>query len=210
MIQSGKIFISDRIKNPGLQDFFHKTLEGFQNELQHLADMWYNFPFKGIPGENEVFALIERSFVGLFNNSVVRNFPIDAVLQEYSIDCGNKKYKRADYLVKHFYRGEELNILFEAKQRAYDGKSYSENEIKEFLKPFIEQAKSYYEVEKQYIKGQTWVASLVFEWVRYPELVEKVHKYDEEEDDGVTDFYCFFHTEQSGLMVYGNLNAVKS
>ena len=46
------------------------------------------------------------------------------------------------------------------------------------------------------------------EWVRYRDHVEKVLNW-KDLDDGVTDFYCFFHSDVAGLMVYGNLKNVQ-
>ncbi len=150
--------------------------------------------------------MIERSYVGLFNNAVIRSFPEDSVLQEYSVHVDGRKYIRGDYLVKH----QSTNILFEAKQRPFDGKTYEPADTKIFLDAFIKQGMEYYNAEQHNYNGSTFVSSLVFEWVRYPKHLELVNtKSWNEDDDGITDFYCLYHTDIAGLMVYGNLEKVK-
>lgn len=203
------VWLSKRLVDPALKKFFEKTLLAFSTELQLLADQWYNYSEDGKNGVDEVFALIERSYVGLFNNAVVKSFPQDSVLQEFSVHLGGRNYVRGDYLVKHWEGDHSLSILFEAKQRQHDGRKYSMSETKAFLDPFIKQGKKYYKAEPQYYRDDTYISSLVFEWVRYPEHLKNVLSWSDE-DDEITDFYCLYHTERSGLMVYGNLEKVKS
>ena len=204
-IKCGKIFISKRTKSYLLDDFFEKILLRLKDEFQLLADNWYCYSENGVKGTEEVFALIERSYVGLFNNALVKCFPNDSVLQEYSVRMENGSYVRGDYLVRH----GESNILFEAKQRQFDGRKYTVADSIKFLKPFIRQGFKYYNAEKNYYRGTTFISSLVFEWVRHPHHLDLVRKWDEEEDDGITDFYCLYRTELAGLMVYGNLEQVR-
>lgn len=203
-----EVWLSDRLVDPALKIFFDKTLRAFTKELQLLADQWYNYSEDGKKGVDEVFALIERSYVGLFNNAVVKSFPNDSALQEFSVHLGGRNYVRGDYLVKHWEGDRSLSILFEAKQRQHDGRKYSMSETKAFLDPFIEQGKKYYIAETQYYQDETYISSLVFEWVRYPEHLKNVLSWSDD-DDGITDFYCLYHTNTAGLMVYGNLTKVQ-
>jgi hypothetical protein len=152
--------------------------------------------------------LIERSYVGLFNNAVIRSFPLDAALQEYSVHLGGRKYIRCDYLVKHWDGKNSIDILFEAKSRQFNGKVYSTEDSKQFFAPFIEQGEKYYQIEEKYYLGTCYVSSLVFEWVRKKKHVEQVLNW-KDMDDGITDFFCFYHSDVAGLMVYGNLKKVK-
>ncbi|MBK6840059.1 MAG: hypothetical protein IPG90_18730 [Bacteroidetes bacterium] len=118
--------------------------------MQKLADQWYNYSEDEKNGVEEVFALIERSYIGLFNNAVVKSFPQDSVLQEFSVHLGGRNYVRNDYLVKHWDGERSISLLFEAKQRQFDGRNYSLAETKAFLDPFILQGKKYYIAETQY------------------------------------------------------------
>jgi hypothetical protein len=199
-------FSTVRNSNSVLKYFFEKTLLQFKHELQVLASQWYYYSNEdGTPGTNDVFGLIERSYVGLFNNAIIKCFPNDAVLQEYSVHLGGRQYVRGDYLVKHWDDNKPINILFEAKQRLFDGIDYTPDETRIFLSEFITQGKKYYMAEqKYYLDADTYVSSLVFEWVRYKEHLDKILKWSSL-DDGVTDFYCLYHTDGAGLMVYGNL-----
>jgi hypothetical protein len=203
-IKKAKTFISKRTENFLLKNFFENVLSQFQKELQLLADSWYCYSEDGKCGTEEIFALIERSYVGLFNNAVIRCFPNDAVLQEYSVHLGGRNYVRCDYLVKH----QAMNILFEAKQRTFDGKKYNDKETEMFLSPFVEKGMKYFNAEEKYYVDTTFVSSLVFEWVRYSEHLKQVLMWSNE-DDTITDFYSLYHTDNAGLMVYGNLKKVK-
>ena len=207
-IKQEKIWLSDRLSDPALRNFFEESLQAFTAELQKLADQWYNYTEDEKNGIEEVFALIERSYVGLFNNAVVKSFPNDSSLQEFSVHLGGRNYVRGDYLVKHWEGDRSLSILFEAKQRQHDGRKYSMSETKAFLDPFIEQGKKYYNAEPQYYRDETYISSLVFEWVRYSEHLKNVLSWSDD-DDGITDFYCLYHTNTVGLMVYGNLAKVQ-
>src|SRR5687768_15938812 len=100
-IQKGNIFISKRADKYLLKDFFEKVLIRFQSELQLLAHNWYCYSENDKDGTEEVFSLIERSYIGLFNNALVKSFPSDSVLQEYSVRQENGIYVRGDYLVRH-------------------------------------------------------------------------------------------------------------
>jgi hypothetical protein len=209
MISKTETFVSHlRIKNPIVSNFFFKVLDGFHQELLLLCNHWYNYELSidKTAGYNDVFGLIERTYVGIFNNSVVKNFPDDAVLQEFSVHLGGKKYVRADYLVKHIEPNGYVNILFEAKQRQFDGKDYNKEQTSSYLDPFMEQAKKYVSSEKTYYKGETYLSTLVFEWVRLEKHVNQVKNWSNE-DDGITDFYCFYHSDNAGLMVYGTIKA---
>ena len=75
------------------------------------------------------------------------------------------------------------------------------SETKAFLDPFIEQGKKYYIAETQYYQDETLYFFIGFEWVHYPEHLKNVLSWSDE-DDGITDFYCLYHTNTAGLMVY--------
>lgn len=206
-IKATTVYVSERISEREVSIFFKRILREFKNELQLLADQWYNYE-PGIDGESgteDVFALIERSYVGLFNSAVIRCFPKDATLQEFSVQEGRKSYVRGDYLVKHLRKGKPINFLFEAKQRVFDGRKYESEELIKYFDPFISQCKKYYEAEKNFYVGDTYLVPLVFERVRYSEHCKMVMELDDNNDDGVTDFYCFIHTDVAGLMVYGKI-----
>ena len=111
-----------RLKEKSLFTFFEKVLTQFHGELEILSQQWYIYEggIDGNPGFNDVFTLIERSYVGLFNNAVIRSFPLDATLQEFSVHLGGRKYIRCDYLVKHWDGKNSIDILFEAKGRQFN------------------------------------------------------------------------------------------
>jgi hypothetical protein len=75
------------IKECELQEFFDKTFQYFGKEINSLARTVFNQK-----ETHNVFALIERAWVGTLNNAIIRAFPEDAVtLQEFAVYDKNKK-----------------------------------------------------------------------------------------------------------------------
>lgn len=204
-IKSSTPYFSKWLKSSIEKPFFENVLNEFGKELQSLAYNWYNYIDEdGSDGTKDVFALIERSYVGVLNNAVIKCYNKDSVLQEYSVwNEKNVNVGRADYLVKHDPGKDEIIFLFEAKQREYDGVVYDNKGMSVFYESFIEQGKKYYDAEKKYFTTLTYVVPIIFEWVRHPKHLDDLLK--DNSEDGQTDFYCLYHNGEGGLMVYGKL-----
>lgn len=80
----------------GLQDFFDKTFHFMGKGINALSETIFNGKTS-----HSVFALIERAWVGVLNNAIIRAFPKDAItLQEFAVyDKEIKIIGRSDMLV---------------------------------------------------------------------------------------------------------------
>jgi hypothetical protein len=203
-----------------VKEFINESLNAFGKELEVVAESMYRYPnnLMGIDGKesiNDVFALIERSYVGLYSNAVVRCFPDDAVLQEFPIyqkdEISNKEkfLGRADLFIVHKAGNNVINLLFEAKAFPAEWKKSDSEKLKSYYKGVHDQAFSYYNSEKDFYTGDTYIITINFDWIRNPHLLDEVLK-EEYGDDGCTDFYTIYHTKnEAGLMVYGNITKVE-
>ena len=193
-----------QIQNKELGDFFQQALKGFHSEMNFVLDEFYS-------EEPEwVFALIERTFVGIWNNALIKTFPSLPVIQEFSVwGDDNKNKGRCDYFVKYKKDGKKFNLVFEAKQYEADGADYGPADTIKFYKKINDKAFKYFDTERKYYKGyggDTFLVSIVFEWIRKEDRLKKAFEWNNK-DDGLTDFYQVFYLENSehGLMVYGHV-----
>ena len=81
-------------------------------------------------------------------------------------------------------------------------------ELVSYYKGVHDQALSYYNSEKDFYTGDTYIITINFDWIRSKNLLDEVLK-EEYSDDGCTDFYNIYHTKEAGLMVYGNITKVE-
>jgi len=209
MILKKEIFLRETVPSE-IQNFLRKTLDAFGAELNHLGNTIYQYPngMKGIDEQesiNDVFALIERSYFGIFNNAVIRTFPKDAVLQEFSVYGKQHKHVgRADYLVSHYLnKSKSVNLLFEGKATLATWKD-DKKVTKKYLNNIYEKALIYYDAEKDYYTNETYLIVIVFEWIRKTDLLEAILN-ETYVDDDATDYYFIYHTKVAGLMVYGTV-----
>jgi hypothetical protein len=203
-------YIISRRLDPIVFEFLSRTLKTLGEEFSRVANAIFIYPDdkKGIDGKesvNDVFALIERSHVGILNNAILRAFPNDTTLQEFAVyEKNGHSVGRADLFVKHVASKERsIDFLFEAKAGVFLWKNYSEDETRQFYERIQEQAYKYYLAEKEYYTHPTYIISIIFDWIRHTELLNRV--LSEEYSDNVTDFYLIFHTKEAGLSVSGNV-----
>lgn len=180
-------------------------MKKFSEELDMLCRQMY----KG--KEADLFSLIERTYIGLLNNAIVRHYGNRATtLQEFSVWENQKIVGRADLLVKIRFDKSSAYFLFEGKQREFDGKEYVSNELKTFFDAFENQARKYYDAEKDDYDEQVYIVPIVFEWIRTQKKLTQVLDWERDKDDDHTDFYMVLHSNcegenNSGLMVYGKV-----
>ncbi|MCX6185812.1 MAG: hypothetical protein NTU43_02295, partial [Bacteroidetes bacterium] len=182
-----------------LNVFFERTFNSFHEELQLLRNTMYKSE-----QSKDIFALNERTWVGILNNAILKAFPHDEIstLQEFGVYDEDKKNHigRADYLVCC----EDKYLLFEAKQ--YEEKSVKNlcDENKNDLAK--EQAIKYYNAELNYYnkEGKTaFIIPIYFGWMRKEGLIEKAKEYKIESDE--TDFCALYYEGNSGVWVYGKV-----
>lgn len=186
-----------------VESFFSKILEQFGAELNLLANEMYQYPngLKGKYGkdsENDVFDLIERTYVGLFNNAIIRSFPELATLQEFPVYNEGDAQGRADLLVVKNSAQGTVNLLFEAKCSRLADRDYTRKETLQYYNMMIKQGKEYFKAESDYYRGKTFIVALAFD-ILGKELTQKFLK--EKYKDKITDYYYIYHTNDSGLAI---------
>jgi len=160
--------------------------------------------------ETDMFWLIERSYIGILNNAIIREYgPQASSLQEFAVWNNGKVVGRADLLVKMNFEDQNAYFLFEGKQREFDGKEYSESETELFFDAFVQQGKKYYEAEKDDYDEKVFIVPIIFEWVRTQNKLDKLLSWDKYNKH--SDFYMVLHSNDSGevnsgLMVYGKVS----
>lgn len=156
----------------------------------------------------DLYWLIERSWLGIFNNAVIKAYPSTATLQEFSVwNKDSKCIGRCDYLFRWENGGKKYDVITEVKQYESDGKwKYSQSEA--FYQKIIEQARNYYEVESSHYPNEVLFLGLIFEWIgndtQLKSLKPLLSSYPKTEDP-FTDFIQLIHTERAGVVVYGNV-----
>ncbi|MEI6880569.1 MAG: hypothetical protein WCK82_04520 [Bacteroidota bacterium] len=184
--------------------FFERTFNSFHEELQLLRNTMYKSE-----QSKDIFALNERTWVGILNNAILKAFPNDEVstLQEFGVYHNENKNHigRADYLVCW----EDKYLLFEAKQyeELSTKKLIQKVNDKSYDKEF-EQAMNYYKAESIYYKGKTvYIIPIYFGWMREKikyNLIDEAKKYKIESDDE-TDFCALYYEGNNGVWVYGKV-----
>jgi hypothetical protein len=179
-----------------VKPFFKKILDEFGEELIKLAELIYSYPNneKGIDGLksiNDVFALIERTYVGVLNNAIIRSYSEAVTLQEFSVYNEHKASGRADLFVSVPDTEGTLDFLFEAKVDTTRWKKYSNEQTLKEYQEIYNQAHAYYSDEEKYYSQKPHIVSIIFEWVRHKDLLDEILK--EEDEDDCTDFYYIYH-----------------
>jgi hypothetical protein len=184
-----------------LNIFFERTFNSFHEELQLLRNTMYKSE-----QSKDIFALNERTWVGILNNAILKAFPNDEVstLQEFGVyhDENKNHIGRADYLVCW----EDKYLLFEAKQ--YEETSIAKNANKLEMKAMYErekgQAEKYYNAEKIYYgEKKVYIIPIYFGWMRKEGLVQRGKDYKIDDDE--TDFCALYYESNNGVWVYGKV-----
>lgn len=169
-------------------------------ELRQIALAFYS------KNEKEVFNCIERQWVGIFNNAVIKSYKFDEVttLQEYSVPLAEKQYGRADYLV----RLDNIDMLFEAKMYEEKGTVCSDEVMEADYLRVLQQAAKYLKFnERGSYKEELYLVAIYFGWIRNEEVLEKVKLVMDAGKSATdkTDFCTLFCNESSGVWVYGRV-----
>lgn len=181
--------------------FFEKVFEMMNAELNQIAVSFYLGE-----KENVVFECIERQWVGIFNNAVIKSYKFDEVttLQEYSVPLAEKQYGRADYLV----RLDNIDMLFEAKMCEEKGTVCSDEMMEADYLKVIQQATKYLKFnERGSYKEELYLIAIYFGWIRNEGVLEKVKRVMDagKSTTDKTDFCTLFCNESSGVWVYGRV-----
>lgn len=189
---------------PEIKLFFENTFDALYKELKHLQAKIYPEPHKAV----EVFNNIERSWIGIFDNAVIRAYGDNvATLEEFSEVIGVKRYGRADYFVRF---KEKIDLLFEAKH--YEERGGSNSKMNDEYKAIIDQARKYHKHDRGY-KDETYFVALLFGWIRKNSVLDKAMKYSYNDIHNKAvdncSFAALYSYDEHGIWVYGKVERVE-
>lgn len=186
------------------------------DELNKIVSAYYsyNFPEDDSAGIDNVFRNIERTWVGIFNNALLRVNPGIATLQEFSVWSSEKNIGRCDLLFRHSHDGKKDDFVTEAKVWEFTD-NWKYPTPREFYSGILGQAYIYYNTERKYYdsyKTDVWLLAFLAEWIRDKEKLEKAKNIMndwKQETDHETDFLSLYMGECRGAFVYGKIISVK-
>jgi len=141
----------------------------------------------------------ESLLLGLFNNTIIRNFTEHQSAIEFGSYNNNEFIGRSDLMVF----AKDFELIVEAKKWIYDGKNNTASQMIEYIKDPKEQLLKYYHAERSNCNNDPYIMLLIFEYVnlkKYPDC--KLKDYNIETSDGIN-YYAAYEEGNSGLMVYG-------
>lgn len=198
-------FIHSRAGEYGIKNFLDKTFVELGNELILLRKTIYKYK-----DHRYIFALEERTWVGLLNNAISKAFPKEsAAIQEYGVYSETKFIGRADCLVRWEDNcRNEFYILFEAKKYKESDSMSMHLDTLEYFNSIKKQGMKYYNAEIDYYKNKTvYVIPIAFGWIDKKELLNTAKKYFKisKKEDMSTDFCSLHYEKDSGVWVYGKI-----
>lgn len=188
-------------------------LEPVFKELAIEINLLRNTIFDSRQEEKYVFALHERTWLGLFNNAILKTFPADrcTTMQEYGVYKGNDYVGRADFLVRWKDVNEKVfYLLFEAKQ--YEEKSIKKihDDTEESFEIVRKQGQKYYDAELEfYDKKNVYIITIAFGWIRRKEVLAKAKEYFDNnipKIDKSSHFCALYYEGDNGMWVYGRIH----
>ena len=202
--------------NPSLNNnfkvFLAEVLKGLKNEMHLVSEAFYHYGLPGndIEGVDNLFAVIERTWMGIFNNAMIRTFPDIVTLQEFNVWSSERNVGRCDFLFRLKDELDDLDVIIEAKMYPFCD-DWDQTDNVEFYNKILGQAYSYYREEKQYYTRKVWLMALCFEWIQKPRHLplakEKMHEWNKEKDPQ-TDFLTLYYGTNRGVFVYGKIISV--
>jgi hypothetical protein len=207
MIKCEPYIHSQRTTELGLKGFIENTFNCFYIELSRLRDTLYNYE-----EHHFIFALNERTWIGILNNAIIKAYPNSVTLQEYGVHSPTKFVGRADLLVQWNHpNGKIYYLIFEAKQ--YKEQSFNTllKDDEEYLKSIKDQGQKYFDAETTYYKDKNvYVIPIVFGWIPNKMFLDKAKQYFAVKDgDKASDFCYLYHEGDSGVWVYGKIYETK-
>lgn len=194
-------------ENQVIEHELSNCLERLVTEIKITTDAFYpEFEFDNIEavGSDKIYASIERTWVGLLNNAIVRGTE-NATLQEFSVWGEEKHPGRCDLLVQFKDGTEKLDMLVEAKCREFPNTPGNVEDLSHRLKAALLQARLYYQAEMKYYTNQTYLMSLVFSWIRNGEGLKKAKELLEGGSLRNIHLNALYWSENRGVMLNGNI-----
>ena len=210
-----KVYVNPNLKPAGFNSIIRNVLGKIKKELNKIVSAYYtyNVNTNEISADN-IFRIIERTWVGVLNNALTMVDPEIATLQEFSVWSDERNIGRCDLSFRHYHEGEKDDFVTEAKVWECTN-NWETPTPPEFYRGILGQAYNYYSTEKKYYddyRSNVWLFAFVIEWIRNKTMLdaakEIMSKWDPEKDPD-TDFLTLYIGTERGAFVYGKIVSAK-
>lgn len=214
-IQQQHYLNRESLANMELDSFFEVILKRLGQELEILRESIFDNYICHPTVYEDIFGLNEQAWVGLLNNAIIRAFSDTAnTLLEFTVYDNNQPRKsnirsfngRADLLVQwKNSKGEEVYLLFEAKQSRESNLSKLHDDASEFIDEIEGQGKGYFEADHAYYNDKiVFIVPIIFGWLRGTDFINSAKEYFNK-DNKKEDFCSLYSECNSGAWVYGSV-----
>jgi len=203
------INISSSFKPTGFDIYLKEVFQKVVDEINKIALAFYTVsPEKEeIIYADKIFSSIERTWVGIFNNALIKADESVTTLQEFAVWSDKGHEGRCDLL----FEWNKNHFLVEAKNREFN-QNWPLLTHESTFTFVLDQAQGYYRAEKSYYPPNTFVIALIFEWVRSwdIELINKkldlyLKDLPKRTDNSASDFAVHICGEKRGILIYGKI-----
>jgi len=210
--QHGLAYLRPDFKQSSTGELFSKVLENIQKELDGIYKAFYSYPVNEAerPGIDNIFRIIERTWVGVLNNALLKSDSRITTLQEFSVWSEERSIGRCDLLFRYEAGVQRFDFVTEAKLFEFTNRWKNET-AEQFYNSILRQAFNYYDTEKKYYdtyKSEVWLVAFVVEWIRNSALLNeavKIMSNWSQDTDNQTDFLTLYIGNDCGAFVYGKL-----
>lgn len=206
-------YLQDRV--PGhIKSFLRNVLNGLKKEIELVGHAFYGKEMKdeSFHGVDKVFSNIERTWVGLWTNAMVRNTEVPT-FQEYHVYSDTRLVGRCVLLFQIPVDGAPMNFITEVKSQEFVNNWNTKDTLPYYLY-VMDQANKYFKEEVGYYPdGRTRMMALFFEWIGNTMLLDKakdIMKDWKNNPDLEADFLGLYYGTQRGLFVYGKIMTEKA
>lgn len=218
-IQQQHYLNRESLANMELDYFFEKIFNQLGQELERLRETIFDNYICYPSVYEDIFGLNEQAWVGVFNNAIIRAFSDSAnTLLEFTVYDNNQPRKsnirsfngRADLLVQwKNSKGEEVYLLFEAKQNRESNLSKLHDDASGFIDEIVGQGKGYVEADHAYYNDKiVFIVPIIFGWFRGADFINSAKEYFNK-NNKKEDFCSLYSECNSGAWVYGSVYDLK-
>ena len=213
IVQHPNIYLSPFLKEQFFGEFIKETLKKTETELNKIFKTFYSYDQQQMGDTNRgidnLFRIIERTWVGIFNNALLKVDSTITTLQEFSVWNSERNIGRCDLLFRYEKDGKKADFITEAKLSEFKA-NWKKEGVKGFYLSRLKQAYDYFEPEKKYYESyQTdiWLMVIIVEWMREKMVPVALSIMDnwKQEDDPESDFLTLYNGGTSGAFIYGKL-----
>lgn len=211
--QHPNIYLSSYIKEQFFAEMIKEALKSTELELNQIYKTFYSYDRQQMgdsySGLDNLFRIIERSWVGIFNNALLKVDSSITTLQEFSVWDTERSIGRCDLLFAFEKDGRRADFIAEAKLSEFKA-NWKKEGVKGFYLSRLKQAFDYFEPEKKYYesyKSDVWLMVIIVEWMREKmvPVADSIMQSWKEDDDPECDFLTFYDGGSSGAFLYGKV-----